>query len=77
MSGDEKNIEKTPKLTRGAGEHDFWTLEQFFEAPETFHGRFCKKCGLIQRYGRQYGSNKYPDYVRIDPNCPPLGKKGR
>lgn len=78
LSSDENitSIKKILKWTKGSGEHDFGPVEQFF-APSgrTSHGRICERCGVVQGYGRAYGSNRSPNYERIDPHCPPLGKK--
>lgn len=76
VSNDEKITNKTLQLTNGSGEHDFGPVEQFsYVFLGTFHGRLCKKCGLLQKYGRAYGTNRYPNFEEIDPNCPPLGEK--
>ena len=36
----------------------------------SFHCRKCSECGYTQRYGREWGSNKYPGLEPITQPCP-------
>eukprot|EP00977_Amphora_coffeiformis_P027031 scaffold32432_cov160-Amphora_coffeaeformis.AAC.2 len=63
----EKKVE-----TKSAGEHDFGVTHIFNFGGYSYHARVCQTCGLKQRYGRIQGSNKHPDYARIDAHCPGL-----
>jgi len=51
-------------------EHEFTFVYMRNIASFSYHLRQCKVCGAEQRYGRYYGSNKYPGYETIDPICP-------
>eukprot|EP00955_Chlamydomonas_euryale_P094281 364843-Chlamydomonas_euryale.AAC.8 len=43
--------------------HDWGPIHQFDTGTgSNCHGRKCRKCGAVQKYGRMYGSNKYPGF---------------
>jgi len=57
--------------TGGNEKHDFPGYNFIVNVGSwSWHQRVCEKCGLAQKYGRGYGSNKHPGYKRVDPKCP-------
>ncbi|GFH47083.1 predicted protein [Chaetoceros tenuissimus] len=57
------------KSVRDRRPHDFGPLQQGWS--HGCHGRVCSRCGIVQLYGRKYGSKRNPGYEQIDETCIP------
>jgi hypothetical protein len=57
------------KSVRDRRPHDFGPLQQGWS--HGCHGRECSRCGIVQLYGRKYGSKRYPGYEQVDEWCFP------
>jgi hypothetical protein len=55
------------------GEHQWGEVEQFPDPSNNWHGRKCKKCGIVSWYGSKWGSLKHPGYSPVNPKCTPKG----
>ena len=38
---------------------------------KSHHQRLCFTCGIVQKYGREYGSKRHPGFSAVDQNCSP------
>jgi hypothetical protein len=68
---------RTISLTSDDEKHEFTGVYIVNITNTSWHQRKCKKCGVAQKYGRLYGSNKYPGFQAIDPKCPGSSGEGR
>ena len=60
----------------GGGEHNFGAIHISHTVVagkcSTNHQRVCMTCGIIQKYGREFGSRKHPGFASVDQKCPPI-----
>ena len=49
--------------------HQWGKIKPFHNASDTFHGRQCVACGILQRYGKRYGSKKHSGFESVSDVC--------